>query len=67
MHELAQCLVLLVLVGQIGPVHEHEFGAQQADADSAGFERRVNVARQFHIGMQSDGRAVAGDSRHIAQ
>ena len=53
-HELAQGLVLLVLVRQVVAVHEQELGAQQADALGAGGQRQLGLARQLEVGQQRD-------------
>ena len=66
-HQGAQGLVLLLLVRQVGAVHEQELGAQQADALGAGVDRELDLARQLDIGLQRHGGAVAGDRGQAAQ
>ncbi len=63
-HALDHLLVgleLFLLVGHVAAVEEEEFGAEQADAFGAAFERVGNVARQFDVGVEGDVDAVERD------
>ena len=57
----AEGSILLVLGRQVVAVHEQELAAQQADALGAHGIHRVQLAGQFHVGLQADRDAVAGD------
>ena len=64
---LAQRQILLFLARRRRPVHEHELGAQQADAGGAGVDDVLHLHRQLDIGLQADGDAVAGHRRLAGQ
>ena len=50
--------ILFLFAGRRQSIHEHEFGAKQADAGGAGLDHVVHLHRQFDIRLQSDGHAV---------
>ena len=50
-----------------GAPHEQEFGAEQADAIGAGFQRGRAIVGKFDIGQQRDAGTVARDGRRLLQ
>jgi hypothetical protein len=68
LHGVAIGLELLVLIRHlVAPVHEQEFGAEQAHADGAGGQRRAGILRHLDIGQQLDLEPVQRHRRHMAQ
>ena len=54
---------LRVLIGQLGPVHEEEFRAQQANALGAGLGDQRQFGGNFQIGLQLHQFSIGGLGR----
>ncbi len=54
---------MLLLVGEVGTVHEQELGPVQADAVGHHLPHRDRVLGQFDVGVQADQHPVAGHRR----